>query len=282
MEVLALFAIVAMLVVIAISKVSGTGISKQSGARHKNTDIDRFIKESRQSLADTQSAIDKLRQDIVAEVEDVIYRDQPDTPAWHSDPATAFQLKKIGELMQEHGITFSISSGEMTKGQASDVIGLFEDPDAEELEILKFFRVTDLKNMNQTNARDKIRELFQDEPNVAAWKNRPAYKEERDALTFMGFKPPKGMTHIDSEAKLRELAKQDNERFEEWEMMRALSDDANEPETREIYECRKISWTQFRAAYDALRANVAEPDDIFEDEIIDKAIELYPKLQKQT
>lgn len=83
-------------------------------------------------------------------------------PPWFFDDVTHAQLKRIAQLGVE------ITKGNPTKGEASDIIGLFEPPDEYDAEILKFFNVP-LVGMNQSNANHTVMKLFQDEKNVDAW-----------------------------------------------------------------------------------------------------------------
>jgi len=53
---------------------------------------------------------------------------------WRNDPATEAQKRRL----KEEGIKFHRN---ITKGEASDLVGSTVDPEDDEIEILKFFKV---------------------------------------------------------------------------------------------------------------------------------------------
>jgi len=77
-------------------------------------------------------------------------------PKWYFDEATERQRNRLSD----EGVSIGRSAA---KGQHSDVIGLFEEPDSEDVEKLKFFGVT-LKGplLNQTRARHEVAKLHAD------------------------------------------------------------------------------------------------------------------------
>jgi hypothetical protein len=62
------------------------------------------------------------------------------------------RIKKIG---------LHISDTKITKGQASDLIGLFEPPDDKDIEILKTHNIA-LEEMNQTKAREIVAKILKE------------------------------------------------------------------------------------------------------------------------
>ena len=72
---------------------------------------------------------------------------------WRQDPATEAQKKRL----KAEGINFPEN---ITKGEASDLIGTTEKPCEDEILILKFFKVPGISKMTQTDAKRKIDELF--------------------------------------------------------------------------------------------------------------------------
>jgi hypothetical protein len=71
---------------------------------------------------------------------------------WYFDEATDRQLTRIKRI----GV--DISRAKITKGQASDLIGLFEPADAKDMEILKMHSIP-LAGMNQTKAREHVAKI---------------------------------------------------------------------------------------------------------------------------
>jgi len=225
-------------------------------------------------------SMNNRQADIIRQVNEVVDREQPKGEAWREDPVTDRQMEFMSELFDENSLSFSIKSGELTKGQASDIIGLFMEPDEFHLDVLKFFKVEGYRKMKQTQAKEAVRTIFESEENIKAWENRPPSKEQKDALRFMGEKVPKGMTHTHAEEKLGKLAEANEEKFEELETRLDLLDTVNDRDFREDYDCKKISWNQLNEAVDELLQIEGAIDKIDEDMVIEKAMELHPNLGK--
>jgi hypothetical protein len=80
------------------------------------------------------------------------HNDDGDTktfPSWFFDAATERQLN----LLKEKDL--SLSGGQLSRGQASDVIGLFFPVEEADKEVLRFFKVP-TKGLNQTTARAEV------------------------------------------------------------------------------------------------------------------------------
>jgi hypothetical protein len=71
---------------------------------------------------------------------------------WYFDEATDRQQTRIKRI----GV--DIGRAKITKGQASDIIGLFEPADSKDMEILKKHNVP-LEGMNQTRAREHVAKI---------------------------------------------------------------------------------------------------------------------------
>lgn len=82
-------------------------------------------------------------------------------PEWFQDSFTKRQKDKLRNLGVPH-------DGTITKKQASDLIGLFNDPRDEDDEILDFFGF-DPDEHNETTARYKVQEIFSDKNNHRKW-----------------------------------------------------------------------------------------------------------------
>lgn len=109
-------------------------------------------------------------------------------PRWFFDDVTEQQLQKIGE------IGLKIGGGRPTKGEASDIIGLFEPVEVENIEILKFFKIP-LKGMNQSRARHEVSKLFHNPGKLESWRNRPASPMQKEFYKFFALKTPQDLTH---------------------------------------------------------------------------------------
>lgn len=89
-------------------------------------------------------------------------------PSWRSDQVTTNQLHRL----RDDGYKV-LRSKEITKGMASDVIGLLKTPSGEDSNILFFFGISN-KNISETHARAKIAEIFSDPKNRERWESGPA------------------------------------------------------------------------------------------------------------
>src|SRR5690606_18078356 len=128
-------------------------------------------------------------------------------PSWWFDEVTERQLDRLRRM--------GISAKPMTKGQASDLIGLMEEPDDYALEVLRFFKVP-TRGMNQTRAGAEVARIFRDPESRERWKNREATAEQKECLRFFRKKVPKGLTHEEAAKLIAELGEQHPELAEDW------------------------------------------------------------------
>ncbi|MCC7097770.1 MAG: hypothetical protein IT472_11380 [Thermomonas sp.] len=97
-------------------------------------------------------------------------------PSWHFDQMTEFQSRRLEEDGRKY-------SGRLTKGQASDLIGFGEQPEEDDIEVLKFFNKP-LRSMNASRAKHEIALIFQNQLNKQAWTDRPSTARQNE---FTGF-----------------------------------------------------------------------------------------------
>ncbi len=198
---------------------------------------------------------------------------------WFFDDVTERQLQKIEE------IGLKISGGNPTKGEASDIIGLFEPVEEENRETLKFFKVS-LKGMNQSKARYEVSKLLNDSDNLERWRNRPASAMQKEFYRFFMLKVPQGVTHEMASKDLNEYRKNLDEEYEpkmdEWDAYEDIYDEINDPDFREDYDLKKISISLYRSAVEQLkqegRVLTELSDDL--DAVVDKLLEIKPEIQK--
>lgn len=200
-------------------------------------------------------------------------------PLWFFDEVTERQMQKIEE------IGLKISGGRPTKGEASDIIGLFEPVEDENIEILKFFKIS-LKGMNQSKARYEVNKSLQYPEKLERWRNRPASVMQKEFYRFFGLKVPQGLTYKIATKDINEYRKkldeEDEASMDEWDAFEDIYDEINDPDFREDYELKSINISLYRSAIDHLKnegKTLKElSDDI--DIVIDKIIEIKPEIQK--
>lgn len=194
-------------------------------------------------------------------------------PKWYFDEATDRQRDRLAA----DGVRLTRSA---SKGQHSDVIGLFEDPEGEDLDKLKFFGVT-LKGplLNQTRARHEVAKLDSDPEKQRAWLARPASAMQKEFYRFIGEKPPAGLTCEQADARMSDAQETMTEaQQDEWSTLENLIEEFEDRELRSDLEIRKPSPADIRAAMGALKAAGGAFDDPFE--IAEKLLEIKPALRR--
>ena len=171
-------------------------------------------------------------------------------PKWFFDEATPRQMEKLASL------NVSVGGGKATKGKASDLIGLFNPLDEDDLEVLKFFKVQH-KGMNQTTGRYKAKELLNASENLFQWENRPATQEQKEFYRFFGIKVSTGLSIKDAEKTIKETrakAGQDEAiKFDEWDAYASIITDLSDKEMlKDDFEIKKPSLALIREAVEAL------------------------------
>ena len=190
-------------------------------------------------------------------------------PGWFSDAPSERQI----EVLKESGWPIS---KHLTKGTASDLIGLGYTADADEVEVAKFFK-RNRRNLSQTEGREIVRQLTNSPEMQEAWHSRPPSALIKAQLKFLGVKLPKGASH---EAALDLLAEAEPTEEQEtlWEQIEYAYDEFVDPDSRDLYEIKKPTPNQVVEATKAIVADGEDPDD--PDSIAEKLIELYPALEK--
>ncbi|MGA9288504.1 MAG: hypothetical protein WBV93_09195, partial [Anaerobacillus sp.] len=201
-------------------------------------------------------------------------------PNWYFDEVTERQIEKLKEL----GV--SVNKKKITKGQASDLIGMHEPAEEESIEILKFFKIP-TRGIKQTQARHEVSMLFQEEMSIQAWKERPPTTLQNEFCKFFGLKLEKGTTH-EQAAKIindheSELSENDDPRLEEWEAFEQIIEELSDPDFRQDYEIKKPSATLIKKAIGELQKEGNSYQEISDDIdlLVDKLIELKPDLERE-
>src|SRR5690606_29943643 len=156
-------ALVAVIVIIAVAALlRNPGASRENGAQATRPAPSDEVSQARQPRPPQRSADGAWLARRWQDARDAQTRgDTSSFPAWYFDSPTERQLNRLknaGALIPPN----------MTKGQASDLIGLSEEPDEDDVEILKFFKVS-TRDMSQTRARAEVASLFSDSANRQRW-----------------------------------------------------------------------------------------------------------------
>lgn len=198
-------------------------------------------------------------------------------PHWYFDAPTARQLDRLSA----EGI--QVSGGDLTKGAASDLIGLTQPLDEESAEVLKFFKVA-TRDLNQTRGRYEAKRLMADTTNAASWEARPADAMQKEGLKFFGLPVTRSLSHKDAEKLLDDhrttLFETNNKRAEAWDQFVSLVEELNDKETREDLGLKKPTLAAIRGAFEAMLAEGMPADECDVDLVAEKLLELKPELAR--
>lgn len=226
--------------------------------RQRILDANRRWLEERWNLAKTEKAAGQLKH----------------FPHWWFDEPTQRQRERL----QRDGVALS---GTVTKGQLSDIIGLFEEPEADVLAKVKFFGVS-LKGIeaNQTRVRHEATKLDQHPDKVQLWLKRPASPIQKEFYKFIGEKAPRRLTYEEAEAKRDAALEALSEAHQdEWSAFESLVEEFEDREFRSDVEIRKPSPADIRAAMAALKAEgKVTIDDPYE--VAEKLLDMKPGLAR--
>lgn len=197
-------------------------------------------------------------------------------PPWYFDQMTEYQARRLEEDGRKY-------SGRLTKGQASDLIGIGEQPGEEDREVLRFFK-RPMHGMNETRARHEIALLFQEEANRKAWVDRPATTRQREFFRFFDVKPVTGLLKREADQQITDrlkLARESNDpRANHWRTYEAVLDDFDDPDFREGFGIRKPGATAIRKAIHAMLAEGKTWDDVDSDSVAEYLVEKDPSLER--
>ncbi len=194
-------------------------------------------------------------------------------PRWYNDPVTEAQLKRLAED------EIKLPGRVITKGQASDLIGLAEDPKPSELEILKFFKITGLPIKHRSIAVIEIERLMSDQDKADQWKNRPATIMQKEYFRYFGIKVPKGLTAAEAEDTMaaNELTDEQND---EWFSYSEILEELQDKEFRESYDLKKPSVAIIRQSIEQHITQGDKITDLSADDLVDTLLEIKPDLEK--
>lgn len=176
-------------------------------------------------------------------------------PSWYFEDSTQRQHARADAL----GVILSSAA---SKGQFSDVIGLFDDADEDDLDKLVFFGIKLTgANRNASRARHEISLLDADPDSAQRWAARPPSKLQKEFFRFVSVKAPPGLTAISADAligkELKQLPARDSD---SWNAFTHVVDEFKDPEFREGEGIRKPALSDLRTAFQALAARQGDND----------------------
>jgi len=200
-------------------------------------------------------------------------------PKWFYDEVTPRQIEKLESL--EVNV-----KGEVTKGKASDLIGLFYPIEEEDLAALNFFKVQQ-KGMNQTKGCYKAKELLSVPENQSKWDNRQASQMQKEFFRFFHIKVPTGLSSkdakkiIDEKTSIEAEQEEDNIKLEEWDAYESIITELSDRELlRDEFEIKKPSMALIREVVEILVREGHPLSDLNSDEVAEKIQELKPDMAR--
>ena len=188
-------------------------------------------------------------------------------------------------FIQHYNKKVSFNKMKITKGRASDLIGMEYSPEDEDLELLKFFKIPTL-NKTQTHAKHETALIFQDEQKAKLWNDRPPSSHQKEFFRFFGIKLVKGTTCEQAKVLIREcegeMTERDDPKLDDWESYESIIYDLSDPDFRECNEIKKPSASLIRQAISELYAE-GESYQYISDEIdvlIERLVKLKPDIRR--
>lgn len=192
---------------------------------------------------------------------------------WYMDPATPRQLQRL----RDDGVALV---DKPTKGQASDLIGLFEDPDDDDMTVLRFFKQASGVR-SSTHARVLVSKIFLKQENRDRWAARPATILQKEFYRFVGEKPPKGVTFNQADDYIRaNVSELDQDTADQWAAFESAYEDFHDSENRRYSDVKKPSMADFKKAFSAVVDAGADPHLVDASDIEEKLLEINPALEK--
>lgn len=194
-------------------------------------------------------------------------------PQWYIEPATPRQLQRL----RDDGVAVD---KKIQKGQASDLIGLFEEPDDDDMTVLRFFKQA-AGVRSSTHARVLVSKLFLKQENRDRWAARPATVLQKEFYRFAGEKPPKGVTFNQAADYIRaKVSEMDQDTADQWGAFESAYEDFHDPENRRYSDVKKPSMTDFKKAFSAVVDAGGDPHLVDASDIEEKLLEINPALEK--
>ena len=194
-------------------------------------------------------------------------------PRWYHDPVTEHQLNRL----KEDGI--KLPGRPLSKGQASDLIGLGEKVGPGQFEILKFFKVSGLPLKHSSLAAIEIDRLLSDPEKAGKWINRPATSLQKEYYRYFGIPVPKGLTASEAEEKIGadDLTDEQND---EWFAYSELIEELQDKDFRDDYDLKKPSLPVIRQAIQQHLDQGQKLDSLSADDLVDTILSIKPDLEK--
>lgn len=209
------------------------------------------------------------------EIESLKKQNKPNIVAgWYFDEATTSQIAKLNEC------NIKAPKAKLLKGQASDLIGLNQPPEEDEIEILKFFKIP-TKGVKQTKARHLIGHLFLSEENKQKWSERPANPIQKECIRYFKIKIEGPITFVKADEHISEHLNnlpEEDINLRTWSAFESAYDELSDKEAREDYGIKKPTTNLLLKTIQTIISGGKAPEEIDTDEIAEHIIESNPEM----
>lgn len=192
---------------------------------------------------------------------------------WYFEPATKSQLLRL----KNEGIKPAIG---ISKGNASDLIGLSEYLSEEQIEKLRFFNYNINDYQNQTQATMTLRGVFSDPELAKKWNERPPSDTLKLQLWYLDITANTFIDAINKIAEKEDEIFNNDQRHNEWMLFEDISAELFDPDNLDLANIRKPTVKIVIQALDELKEDSISYKEIEDntDILIDKLLEIRPGL----
>jgi hypothetical protein len=194
---------------------------------------------------------------------------------WCYDPATDRQKDRL----RDEGAPDSLLHG-LTKGQASDLIGMFysadDDDGIEILQALKLWR----SGMTETEARDASRRAYLNPEMRAAYDRRPPGRDAKIFCAAYGLKLPRNCTHDDAAELIDEFIGEDVDLEAARSEIEILVADIYDKEVRQDLQIKKPSQAALVQAMRSFGLHRIAAGEALAEDIAEELIKHNPSLAR--
>lgn len=195
-------------------------------------------------------------------------------PAWFYEEPSEAQLKRL----KEDGVPRSMLK-KLTKGGASDLIGIMCGPEDENLEALRFFKAWD-PSLSQTAVRERLRVIFLSEENSERWRTRPPTTTMKAFAAAYELKLPTKANIETASKAIDEFIGEDEIKSDALDCIDSIIDELDDADIRrDDLEIRKPTQRSIVQAFKDIGREEIEAGDVTVDVVAEALLERNPALR---
>ncbi|MHB8424547.1 MAG: hypothetical protein ACYDB9_05240 [Gammaproteobacteria bacterium] len=196
-------------------------------------------------------------------------------PKWYFDDMTDRQKTKLNAMGYK-------IKGTPSKGQASDLIGLFEPIEPDNEEILRYFHVhIPSVQMNETRGRYEVQKLFSDPENKRKFADRPASTIQKEFFHYFEIEMPHPKTHECLAKAIAEysesLERSGHDALAGWEAFEDAYEELADRESCHDYGLKSVRLELLVETFKLLVNEGSKPDAITPDDIANAILRSHPE-----